>query len=86
LGYSFCELSWISFEPFLAGYAAEMIGFAIVGDLELGRIFVENCAANRISGHMLVLWRVCVLLIIISVRGEKCASRVKTLRASLVSS
>jgi len=49
--YSFHELHWVPFEPLLAGHAAEVICIAIVGYLELGRLFVKNCAANRISRH-----------------------------------
>ena len=49
------ELSWLPFESLLAGHAAKMIGFAIVGDFELGCLFVKNHAANRISRHYLSL-------------------------------
>jgi hypothetical protein len=57
-------------------------------DFELGRFLVQNCAANGISWHMLVLWRVCVLLIIISVKKkEKSVQKgTKMLPVSLVSS
>jgi hypothetical protein len=73
VGLSLCarELSSIPLEPLLAGYAAKIVGFAIMGDLELSCFIVQNCAAHRISRHMLVLWRMCVLLIMISVKGRK---------------
>jgi hypothetical protein len=71
VGLSLCEFGRIPFEPLLAGYAAKMVGFAIMGDLELCCFLIQNRAANWISGHMLVLWRMCVLLIIVSVKREK---------------
>jgi len=87
MGLSLCELSWIPFEPLLAGYAAKMVGFAIMGDLELSCLLVQNRAAHRISRHMLVLWRMCVLLIMISVKGrKKWSKRTKMLLISLISS
>jgi len=45
------ELHWVSFESLLAGYAAKMIGLAIVGYLEFGCLLVQNGATNRISRH-----------------------------------
>ncbi len=66
-----CELGSIPLEPLLAGYTAKIVGFTIMRDFELGRFLVQNCAANGISWHMLVLWRVCVLLIIISVKKKE---------------
>lgn len=39
----------MSLESFLAGYTAEMVGFAIVGNLVFSGIFVKNHAANRVS-------------------------------------
>jgi hypothetical protein len=58
-----------------------------MGDLELSCFLIQNCAAHRISRHMLILWRMCVLLIIISVKGrKKCAKKTKMLRISLISS
>jgi hypothetical protein len=62
----------VSFEPLLAGHAAKMIGFTLVGDLKLGCLFIQNNAANRIFWHYFTLnliERVDLLLIMIS--GEK---------------
>ena len=49
------ELRWVPFELLLAGQAAKMIGFAVVGDFELGYLFVKNSAANWIFRHYLSL-------------------------------
>jgi len=45
----------VPFEPFLAGHAAKVIGFAVKSDLELGCLFVQYCAANWIFRHYLYL-------------------------------
>jgi hypothetical protein len=41
----------VSLEPLLAGDAAEVIGFAVKRDLELGCLVVQYCAANWIFRH-----------------------------------
>ena len=45
------EFHRMSFEPFFAGHAAEMISFALVGDLEFGGVLVKNCATYWIFRH-----------------------------------
>ncbi len=55
----FYELSSVSFEPLLAGYTAKIICLATVSDLELGLLFVQNSAANRISMHYVNLMEKC---------------------------
>ena len=39
----------MSLEFFLAGYAAEMEGFALVGYFKLGCVFVKNHATDWVS-------------------------------------
>jgi hypothetical protein len=41
------------FESLLAGHAAKMIGFSVIGDFELGCLFIQNSAANWVFGHYL---------------------------------
>lgn len=36
-------------ESFFAGYTAEMVGFAIVGNLVLSGVLVKNHTANGVS-------------------------------------
>lgn len=47
----FDEFSWMSLESFLAGYAAEIIRLTVIRLLELRRLFIHDCAANRVSMH-----------------------------------
>jgi hypothetical protein len=42
VGLLFAEFCWVSFEPFLAGYAAEIVGFAIVSDFEFCCFVVQD--------------------------------------------
>jgi hypothetical protein len=58
------ELRWVSFESLLAGDAAKMIGLSIMGDLELGQVFVQNGTANRIFRHYLNLMEECVFCLL----------------------
>jgi hypothetical protein len=60
------KLRWLPLEPFLAGYAAKVIGFAIMSDLELGCPITQDLAANGISRHCLSIdlkdeWAPCFL-------------------------
>lgn len=71
--FSLHELCGVSFEPLFAGYAAEVIGFTAVGDLELGCLLVQNRAANWISRHLLSLnlmeqYDKCLLLLMVKKR------------------
>jgi hypothetical protein len=43
----------VAFESFLALQAAKMVGFAIIGDFELSRVFVQDHAADWVSKHFL---------------------------------
>jgi hypothetical protein len=45
----------MSFEPFLADEAAEVVCFTLVGYLELRCVFVQNCSAHWVSVHSLFL-------------------------------
>jgi hypothetical protein len=65
------ELGWVSFESFLAGDAAEVVGIAIIGDLELRYIFVQNGTANRVFRHYLDLIDVCVFCLLLLVVKKK---------------
>jgi len=59
----------VPLEPFLAGQAAEMVGFAFIGDFELCCVFVENHAADWVSVHYFSLYldgRVCFCLFMVS--------------------
>jgi hypothetical protein len=47
------EFGCVPLEPFLALKAAKMVGFAFIGDFELGCVFVKNCAADWVSVHLL---------------------------------
>jgi len=68
----FYELRWVPFESLLAGDAAKMIGLSIIGDLELGQVFVQNGTANKIFGHYLNLMEECVFcLLSLVVKKEK---------------
>jgi len=51
----FDEFAWVSFESFLAGYAAEIIQLTVICNLELRRLLIHDCAANRISMHSIPL-------------------------------
>ena len=55
----FYEFSCVPFESFFALYAAEVVGFSIVCNLELGGVFVQNCTANWVSWHSIVLYLTC---------------------------
>jgi hypothetical protein len=46
----------VSFESFLAYEAAEVDGFALIGNFEFGCVFVENCSADWVSVHYLGLY------------------------------
>jgi len=43
----------VPLESLLALQAAKMVGFAFIGDFELGCVFVQNHAADRVSKHLL---------------------------------
>jgi hypothetical protein len=43
----------MSLEPFLADQAAEMIGLALISDLELSSVFIQEHAADRVPKHLL---------------------------------
>ena len=79
------EFHWVSFKSLLTGYAAKMIGLAIVGDLELGCLLIQNGAANGISRHYFCAHeRIRVLLIIIvDKKRKKCVKRTKILANKL---
>ena len=47
------EFACVAFESFLALETAEVVGFAFVGNFELGCVFVEDCAADWVSEHIL---------------------------------
>jgi hypothetical protein len=47
------EFGLVTFEAFLALEAAEVVGFAFVGDFELRSTFVQHHAANWVSKHFL---------------------------------
>lgn len=42
------------FKPFLAGQTAKTAISTIIGDLEHGRVFVKNHAANSVPEHFLI--------------------------------
>jgi len=69
----FHELHRVPFEPFLAGHAAEVIGFAVKSDLELGCLVVQYYAANWIFRHYpyLNLNGKCAFCLLSLVVGEK---------------
>jgi hypothetical protein len=50
-GWLFYEFRFASFEFFFACYAAEVVGFAFVGDFVFGGVFVEDGAADWVSVH-----------------------------------
>jgi len=81
------ELHWVSFESLLAGYAAKMIGLAIVGDLELGCLLVQNDATNGISRHYFNLIEDCAFcLLLLLIKRKRCVKRTEDLAISLISS
>jgi hypothetical protein len=41
----------MSLKPLLAAKTAEMVGFSVVGNFELGGCFVKHHAANWVSKH-----------------------------------
>jgi hypothetical protein len=45
------EFGFASLEFLLACYAAKMVSFALIGDFVFGGVFVEDCAADRVSEH-----------------------------------
>jgi hypothetical protein len=45
----------VPLESLLARQAAEMVGFAFIGDFELGRIFIENHTTDGVSKHYVSL-------------------------------
>jgi hypothetical protein len=55
LGLLLYELGFTSLESFLASQAAKMVGFALISDFELCRVFIENHAADWVSEHFLGL-------------------------------
>jgi hypothetical protein len=56
LGLLFHEFTRMTFESFFALYAAEVVGFSVMCDLELGSVFVQYCTANWVSWHSYVLY------------------------------
>ena len=43
----------MSLESFLANQAAEMVRFALIGYLELSRVFIQKHTTDRVPKHLL---------------------------------